>query len=436
MWTNATVARTAMNTIILVVLFFVLLPFFFISYTTVALSRQLWLIILFRRYPWLKRTNIHGIKSFVDRSRNPEVLCVLMEVEGEIDIVELRGEFLRHITDCSSRHMRLCLPQIILPFMSCWNKYSWLKGISTAEDHIILAPTVQRGGPMKELMCLQNIAKATTNNTTLKDPLITNSKHDLPWQIVCIPLVSECSETSNECSIDKRVTSHYLLYTIDLKLLNETEKRNLKYIPPNGYLERAEPLFDNVLQKPYYVPRLWNYIVSFVHYRWNEFIYQHDPLESPDIDRKQYTGMSQLLSALFISVVYVSGNFLCAFRSIKGSPLDKLDFLKRMIEHEIDKRNLTMRTIWDTLLLSIEPVNLLKEATFLVWRIVATITLMVPWYIWRETEAFLLYLSKGTVHDDTFVGFAVECFPICYGVLLECWRMMRLLLEVTFQLNE
>uniref|UniRef100_A0A182N8M4 Uncharacterized protein n=1 Tax=Anopheles dirus TaxID=7168 RepID=A0A182N8M4_9DIPT len=433
MWTEATAARTTMNTIVLVTLFCVLLPFFVISYATVTLSRQLWLIILFRRYPWLKRTNIHGIKSFVDRSRNPEVLCVLMEVEGEINVVQLRDEFLRHITDCSSSHMRLCLPQFILPFMSCWNKYSWLKGIRCTEEHILLAPAIQRGGPMKELMCLLNIATATATNAGLKGPLITNSKPSLPWQIVCIPVVGDLS---SECNSAKHITSHYLLYTIDLKLLSETEKRNLVYIPSNGYLERAEPLFGSVLQKPYYIPRLWNYIISFIHYRWNEFIYQHDPLESPDIDRNQYTGMSQLLSALFISVVYVSGDFLCAFRSVQGSPLDKIDFLKRLIEREIDKRNLTMRTFWDTFLQSIEPVNLLKEATFLVWKIGATITLMVPWYMWRETEALLLYLSKGAVNNDTFVGFAVECFPICYGVTLECWRMMRLLVEVTFQLNE
>lgn len=130
---------------------------YFSFLSAVALSRQLWLIILCWRYPWLKRTNVHGIKSFVDRTRNPEVLCVLMEMEGkfvvmrefrlpkcdkpigvfcfflcyslgEIDVVQLRDEFLHHIRDCSSSHMRLCLPQFILPFMSCWNKYPWLKG--------------------------------------------------------------------------------------------------------------------------------------------------------------------------------------------------------------------------------------------------------------------------------------------------------------------
>ncbi|XP_052896817.1 uncharacterized protein LOC128303795 isoform X2 [Anopheles moucheti] len=432
MWTDAASTRITLNTIRCIVLVCFLLPFFFISYATVALSRQLWIIILFWRYPWLKRTKIHGIKSFVDRSRNPEVLCVLMEMEGEIDIVQLREEFLHHISDCSSNHMRLCLPQFILPFMSCWNKYSWLKGTSSADEHIILAPAIQRGRPMKELMCLLNNTNAATSSKD-KDSLITSSKPVLPWQIVCIPVV--VSETPNECS-DKCVISNYLLYAIDLKLLNEAEKRNLSYIPLNGYLERAEPMCDNVLAKPYYIPRLWNYIFSSVHYRWNEFVYQHDPLESPDIDRKQYTGMGQLLSALCISVVYVCGDFVCSFRSIKGSPLDKIDYLQRLIEREIDKRNLTIRTIWDTFLQSIEPVNLLKEATFLVWKIGATVTLMVPWYAWRETEALLLYISKGTLNSDTIVGFIIECFPICYGVALECLRMLWLLLEVILQLNE
>ncbi|XP_049288829.1 uncharacterized protein LOC125766646 isoform X2 [Anopheles funestus] len=432
MWTDAATSRITLNAIRCIVLVFFLLPFFFISYATVAISRQLWIIILFWRYPWLKRTKVHGIKSFVDRSRKPEVLCVLMEMEGEIDIVQLREEFLHHISDCSSSHMRLCLPQFILPFMSCWNKYSWLKGTSSADEHILLAPAIQRGRPMKELMCLLNITNATTSSSTSKDKdsLITSTKAALPWQIVCIPVVSE---PPNECG---EKCSNYLLYAIDLKLLNEAEKRNLSYIPLNGYLERAEPMFDNVLAKPYYIPRLWNYIFSSILYRWNEFVYQHDPLESPDIDRKQYTGMGQLLSALCISVVYVCGDFVCSFRSIKGSPLDKIDYLQRLIEREIDKRNFTIRTIWDTFLQSIEPVNLLKEATFLVWKIIATVTLMVPWYAWRETEALLLYISKGTINNDTIVGFIIECFPICYGVTLECLRMMWLLLEVTLQLNE
>ncbi|XP_035909721.1 uncharacterized protein LOC118511105 [Anopheles stephensi] len=431
MWTEPATTRITLNAIRCVVLICFLLPFLLVSYATVTLSRQLWIVILFWRYPWLKRTKVHGIKSFVDHSRNPEVLCVLMEMEGEIDIVQLREEFLHHISDCSSSHMRLCLPQFILPFMSCWNKYAWLKGTSSADEHIVLAQAIQRGRPLKELMCLLNLTSSATSSKD-KDSLITNAKPGLPWQIVCIPVVSESPHEGSE----KCASSNYLLYAIDLKLLNEAEKRNLSYIPLNGYLERAEPTMDNVLAKPYYIPRLWNYIISSVHYRWNEFVYQHDPLESPDIDRKQYTGMGQLLSALCISVVYVCGDFVCSFRSIKGSPLDKIDYLQRLIEREIDKRNLTLRTIWDTFLQSIEPVNLLKEATFFAWKIVATVTLMVPWYAWRETEALLLYVSKGAVNNDTIVGFIIECFPICYGVAVECWRMLWLLLEVTLQLDE
>uniref|UniRef100_A0A182PQ37 Uncharacterized protein n=1 Tax=Anopheles epiroticus TaxID=199890 RepID=A0A182PQ37_9DIPT len=380
------------------------------------------------------------IKSFVDRTRTPEVLCVLMEMEGiflirgEIDIVQLREEFLHHIRDCNSSHMRLCLPQFILPFMSCWNKYAWLKGTRSADEHIVLAPAIQRGRPIKELMCLLNITNTIAGSTaSVKDPLITNPKPAaLPWQIVCIPVMGDSASACGE----KCVTSNYLLYAIDLRLLNDAEKRNLSYIPFNGYLDRGELMFDNFLSKPYYVPRLWNYIFSNLHYRWNEFVYQHDPLESPDIDRKQYTGMGQLLSVLFISIVHVCSDFVCSFRSIKGSPLDKIDYLQRLIEREIDKRNLTARTIWDTFRQTMEPVNLLKEAIFFVWKIVATVTFMVPWYAWRETEALLLYVSKRTVNSDTIVGFIVECTPICYGVLLECCRMLWLLVEVTLQLNE
>ncbi|XP_058057442.1 uncharacterized protein LOC131208650 [Anopheles bellator] len=432
MWTNVASTRTTMRTITFVTLFCSLLPFFIISYATVTVSRQLWLIILHRRYPWLKRTTIGGIKSFVDRSRNPEVLCVLIEMEGEIDIVQLRQEFVNHINDCGSGHMRLCFPQFILPFVSCWNKYSWLKGTRSAGEHIILAPAIQRGHSVKELMCLLNNNEATaTASTSAEGPPIAKAQsHALPWQIVCFP-VAPATDRNEKCG-----PSTCLLYTIELKLLNEAEKRNLAYIPSNGYLERAEPLFENLLEKPYYIPRLWNYIFSAIHHRWSEFVYQHDPLESPDIDRQQYSGLSQLISALFISIVYVCGDFVYAFRSIRGSPLDKIDYLKRMIEREIEKRNFTLRTIWDTFLLSIEPVNLLKELTFLWWKVVVTVTLMVPWYLWRETEALLLYVSRGTPNRDTTVGFIVECLPICYGVVMECWKMVRLLVEVSLRLNE
>uniref|UniRef100_A0AAG5DSS0 Uncharacterized protein n=1 Tax=Anopheles atroparvus TaxID=41427 RepID=A0AAG5DSS0_ANOAO len=430
MWTNTNSTKRALNTITFVILFCSVLPFFVISYTTVAISRQLWLIILFRRYPWLKKTNIHGIKSFVDRSRKPEVLCVLMEMEGALDIVKLREEFMHHISDCSSTHMRLCLPQFILPFVSCWNKYSWLKGTNSADEHIILTPSIQRGRSVKELMCLIN--NTNTNSTASgTEKLITKSKPALPWQIVCIPVIGGSNERNEKCII-----SNYLLYTIDLELLSEAEKRNLEYIPSNGYLESSRPLFDSLIDKPYYIPRLWNYIFCSIQQSWNEFVYQHDPLESPDYDQKKYAGIGQLLSAVFISIVYVCGDFCTSFRAIKGNPLDKIDYLQRLIEREIDKRNLTMRTIWATFLLSIEPVNLLKECIFLLWKIVATFTLMLPWYTLRETEALILYTFKGTVNHDTILGFFVDCFPICCGVMMECWRMMRLLVQVTLQLNE
>ncbi|XP_058124382.1 uncharacterized protein LOC131266050 isoform X2 [Anopheles coustani] len=353
-----------------------------------------------------------------------------MEMEGELDMVKLKAEFLHHIGDCSSAHMRLCLPKFILPFVSCWNKYSWLKGTSSADEHIILTPAIQRGRPVQELMCLINNTSATCTSSE-EEPLITKSKPALPWQIVCIPVIGGSNERNEKCII-----SNYLLYTIDVELLSEAEKRNLNYIPSNGYLERSRPLFDNLLDKPYYIPRLWNYIFSSIQQRWNEFVYQHDPLESPDYDHRKYSGIGQLLSAVFISIVYVCGDFCSSFRTLKENPLDKIDYLQRLIEREIDKRNLTIRTIWATFLLSIEPINLLKECTFLLWKIVATFTLMVPWYTLRETEAIILYFSKGTVNNDSIFGFFVECIPICYGVLMECWRMIRLLVEVTLQLNE
>lgn len=76
--------------------------------------------------------------------------------------------------------------------------------------------------------------------------------------------------------------------------------------------------------------------------------------------------------------------------------------------------------------MSIDPINVVKEFIFICWKVGATITLMLPWYIFQEMEAVRIYILMKKTKRNTVTGFVLEYLPVCFGAYLEYWKGVQL----------
>ncbi|XP_055541993.1 uncharacterized protein LOC129727814 [Wyeomyia smithii] len=421
--------KSAVKTTVFFVLFCALLPLFVISYATVATSRKLWIAFLANRYPYLKFARTNNIRSLVDTSRNPGVFHVLLQVEGSCDIHAIKAKFIDHVLGRRDHTGRLCFSRLKFPLISCWGQYAFVKKTKdfNIDNHIILSPLLHRGRPLTEANLQEYVSEIISK---YMPPDIS------PWQIFCIPMFSS-SPASGSAECDSNAPYYYLLYRIHHLLLEEQDKlriADLLLIDNQSELKESDAtisecgsIFTNLMEKPRFIPRIWGDLCVTISNVWNEFVYQHDPLESPDIERKHIAGIQQLISVILIGAVAVVSDFSKGFWKVPESPLMKIDFLKSLIDREIQRRNLNLGTIWNAITASFDPINVIKEGIFISWKIGATLTLMVPWYVFREIEAIRIYILLKKAKRNTVIGFLLEYVPIFYGALLEYWKGVKLL---------
>ncbi|XP_058819675.1 uncharacterized protein LOC131682304 [Topomyia yanbarensis] len=421
--------KSAVKTSLFFVFFCALLPVFLISYATVATTRKVWIAFLSNRYPYLKFAKTNNIRSLVDTSRNPGVFHVLLQIEGFCDTHAIKAKFIDHVLGRRNGTNRLCFPRLKFPLISCWGQYAFVKKTKdfNIDNHIILAPSLHRGRPLTEANLQDYVSEIISKYMPPDIP---------PWQIFCIPMFSG-NPASGSAECDSSAPYYYLLYRIHHLLLEEQNSLRISDLllidvqngseMNGGTISECTSIFANLMEGPVFIPRLWGDLCTTISNRWNEFVYQHDPLESPDIERKHIAGIQQLISVVLIGAVNVVSDFWKVFWKISDSPLMKIDFLKSLIDREIQRRNLNLGTIWNAIVLSLDPINVIKEWIFIMWKIGATLTLMVPWYVFREIEAARIYILMKKIKRNTLVGFLLEYVPFFYGGVLEYWKGCKLL---------
>ncbi|XP_062545551.1 uncharacterized protein LOC134212061 [Armigeres subalbatus] len=417
--------KSATKTLLFFLLFCTLLPTLVISYATVSTIRKLWIAFLANRYPYLKFARTNNIRSLVDTSRNPGVFHILLQLEGNCNIDAIKAKFGEHVLTRRDSYGRLCFSRLKFPLISCWGQYAFVKKTKdfNIDNHIILTPPLHRGRPLTESNLQDCVSDIISKYMPPEIP---------PWQIFCIPMTYGATASgSAEC--DASAPYYYMLYRIHHLLLEEQQKLRISdlllidsKIEHDKQISDCDSIFANLLERPVYLPRIWNDIGAMVSNKWNEFIYQHDPLESPDIEKKHIAGIQQLVSVLLIGVVTIVSDFSKGFSKVSGNPLMKIDYLKSLIDREIQRRNLNLRTIWNAIMISVDPINVIKELVFIFWKVGATITLMLPWYVFQEMEAIRIYILMKKIKRNTLVGFMLEYLPVCFGAFVEYWKGVKL----------
>lgn len=163
----------------------------------------------------------------------------------------------------------------------------------------------------------------------------------------------------------------------------------------------------NILDCPTYIPQLYFRIRIILSNLWNEFICNYDPSmvchqsmvnsgspSSPsngtdlcsDIKPKHY--VSTIFASLLISFVTIIADFFKGYHATQSNPLIKMKFLMNLVKREIRKRNLSWAYIWQAISRSFNPVQMMKTALAWTWWALVTISLMWPYWAYREFVAF------------------------------------------------
>lgn len=178
-------------------------------------------------------------------------------------------------------------------------------------------------------------------------------------------------------------------------------------------LERLIPKspLSDIINYPVYIPQLCFRLQVALSNFWNEFICKYDPYvgnpnaiphsttssgspstsDEPEDDRKchcQIKTLTQFFAVVFISFVTISTDFTKGFYATKNHPLIKLRYFNNLIKREIRKRSLTWQCLGYAMWTSLNPVAVVRTSIALTWWTIVTVTLMWPYFLYRELQAF------------------------------------------------
>lgn len=162
----------------------------------------------------------------------------------------------------------------------------------------------------------------------------------------------------------------------------------------------------NIIDCPVYIPQLYNRMRIVLSNLWNEFLCNYDPCmklqqcgsgsigssSSSDVTicgniRPKYF-ITTLFAALVISFVTVVGDFIQGYHATRSNPLIKIKFLNNLIKRELRKRDITWTCIGEAITTSLNPIQMTKMTIAWMWWALATISLMWPYWAYKECVAF------------------------------------------------
>lgn len=187
----------------------------------------------------------------------------------------------------------------------------------------------------------------------------------------------------------------------------------------------------NILDCPVYIPQLYFRLRILLSNLWNEFICNYDPsmaghrfeTPSPTSSESSYnddpkqelqiSSLTQLMAVLLISFVAIVTDFFKGYYATKSHPLIKIRFLSNLVKREVRKRNITCGSVWRAFSNSLNPVQIVKLCFTWTWWAIITVSLMWPYWAYREVVAFrccyflgrsIFYFNLNSSFRGSFIG--------------------------------
>lgn len=101
---------------------------FYFLFLVVSVSRLLWrnfLIIKNQQLTFVKKDNL---RSFSYTPRNPGIVNIILHLQGEPNIDEIRNGILHTVLQRRTKSGDLMFPKLSAKLVTCWGFYAWKMG--------------------------------------------------------------------------------------------------------------------------------------------------------------------------------------------------------------------------------------------------------------------------------------------------------------------
>ncbi|XP_033221703.1 uncharacterized protein LOC117175944 isoform X2 [Belonocnema kinseyi] len=373
------------------------LPALLLSYLVVKWSRRCWLSFVKWKHPHCTFVVENSIRSILDQGRNQGIYTLL--VQGSSITDNLR----RHLVQLSSSItcMRMSLT-------TKWGLYAWenLEEFSV-DNHLLISPCSFKGRAITE----SNIQEYVSDVTQKFLP----SNHS-PWQV----LVINCFMRGVENQFCLVRVHHLLLRQENLTLADFLP---LKFSQENWICQETDSPFTNLYSEPSALPRLHQKLTESFSNTWNEFLCNNDPMERPEIFKKQIG----LLLCVKIGVLVMVSTMKVLTRNYRKVEGLRITEILPVLQREARVRNFTLRVVSNAFLTSLNPLQFSRFVISWIWYLVVTLSLKMPILILRELKA--LKSHHKHYYPDTLTS-VLSCYlPLIFQAALELFSITAKVVE-------
>ncbi|XP_050462416.1 uncharacterized protein LOC126857236 isoform X2 [Cataglyphis hispanica] len=363
-----------------------LVPLFLIAYLVMTWTRRSWIRFVKWKYPNYVVVEENSIRSILDQGRTHGI-CTLL-VQGR-SIVKGARNHLAHLAS-TRKYLRSTL-------FSRWGVYVWKELDYSVDNHLVNSPCSFRGRPITD----NNLQDYISDVTSKFLP-----RRLSPWQVHIV----NCFVRGEERQICLVRAHHLLLRQEHLTLADFLP---LKYSTDNWTCQESDSPFTNLYAEPTALPRLRQMLIENFSNYWNDFLYNNDPVERPEILKKRI-GISQCVKIAMIALVCTMKELARQWRKSEG--LKFLELLS-IVQRESSKRNFNPRLILESIAKSFNPINILYSCIALSWYITITSCLRTPLLLIRELQA--LKSQHKHCYPDTLT-YMLSCYlPLIFQAIRE-----------------
>lgn len=391
-------------------------PALFTCFLVVHMTKILWLKILTARYPKLEFVKTDTLRSLLDTHRNQGVINVLLAVKGPCDAAAIRTQ-LTAVLERRDKRGELRHPRLRAALRSCWGCYAWTRALFRLDHHFLIAPGMFRGRPLSDANIQECVSEIVAKYFPPDIP---------PWQYIVFPNVS-----SSEGKYYILVRVHHLLLSGrgslnigDLLMIKSQDDQPAYSAPP-----RSKPMpspLEDLIRMPTAIPELYSKLSESCSNRWNEFISEYDPVESPQA-LKSDPGMVHCVGLVIIILVSALREFAKGKSNEQTDSSGQLNQFIKSIKHECRRREFTVSKVLLSVFVTLDPRTIFMTS-LRSFKYVVSFLLLWPITVLNEVNSLRTYIAYGhSLYPNTFVFSCVNYIPLIYGAAKEFVYIMGLI---------
>ncbi|XP_033321385.2 uncharacterized protein LOC117217699 isoform X1 [Megalopta genalis] len=379
------------------VLLFLVVPVFLLIYPALSWSKMCWIRFVKWKYPNVIVEEENSIEIILDHFRNYGIYTLL--IQGRSVAEGIRGHLV-HLTS-SRRYLRMSLS-------TRWGLYVWKdQKAFSVDNHLLNSPSSFRGHPITETNIQDYVSFLTSKFFPFRQS---------PWQVHVI----NCTLDGEECQICL-VRAHHLVLRQEHLVL--ADFLPLQYSNEVWTCQEPESPFTNLYVQPSALPKLYQKLTdSFTNY-WNEFLYNNDPIERPEILKKQIGTFQCTKIAVIVFVSFLKE----VIRLYQKGEMYRIFDIFSILQKEAYKRNFGLIAICRALLKSLNPVDALFDGVLSFWRLTVTVALKMPVLLLKELRA--LRSRHKHYYPGTLTAILWYYIPLVFEATMETFSILSIAIK-------